>query len=112
MSFSALRDIFGGRIDGDYFVKALLCLRSPKNVKEYLFGIHKVTFPDGDENKNQKWTAYPQDVGDVSNVVPIRECDLSNPEFMDKQANRLSFDILDSQSSWMATLKLTTTLNP
>ena len=92
MSFSALRDIFSGRIDSDYFVKALLCLKSPNNAKEYLVGIHKVTFPDGDKNKNQRWAAYPQ-VADTPNVIPIRVSDLSNPEFLDKQAVKLSFDI-------------------
>jgi len=29
----------------------------------------------------------------TSNVIPIRESDLSDPEFMDKQADKLSFDI-------------------
>lgn len=92
MSFSGLRDIFSGRLGTDYCVKALLFLKSPNNAKEYLIGIHKVVFPDGDESKNERWLAYPRVVG-APNVIPIREKDLSNPKFMDKQADKLSFDI-------------------
>jgi hypothetical protein len=92
MSFAVLRDIFAGRFGTDYCVKSLLFLKSPNNVKEYLVGIHKVTFPDGDKDKNKKWRAYPRVVG-TSYVIPIREKDLSNPLFMNKQADKLSFDI-------------------
>lgn len=92
MSFSGLRDIFSGRLGTDYCVKSLLFLKSPNNAKEYLVGIHKVAFPDGDTNKNQRWFAYPSVKG-TPNVIPIRERDLSNPMFMDKQADKLSFDI-------------------
>lgn len=92
MSFSALRDIFIGRVGADYCVKSLLFLKSPDNVKEYLIGIHKVAFPDGDTSKNEKWRAYPNVKG-APNVIPIRERDLSDPKFMSKQANKLSFDI-------------------
>ncbi len=92
MGFSALRDIFAGSIGTDYCVKALLFLKSPNNVKEYLVGIHKITFPSGDINKNERWRAYPRVVG-TPNVIPIKEKDLSNQKFMNKQANKLSFDI-------------------
>jgi len=92
MSFSALRDIFIGRLGADYCVKAVLFLKSPNNVKEYLTGIHKVTFPDGDINKNQRWAAYAPVVG-TPNVIPIKARDLSNLSFMNKQADKLSFDI-------------------
>lgn len=89
MSFSSLRDIFIGRLGPDYCVKSLLFLKSPKNVKEYLVGIHKVAFPDGDLNKNKRWRAYIR----VPSVIPIRERNLSNPNFIDNQANKLSFNI-------------------
>jgi len=92
MSFSDLRDIFIGSVGADYCVKALLFLKSPSNVKEYLTGIHKVTFPDGEKRKKEKWRAYPRVKG-KPNVIPIKEKDLSNLEFMNKQADKLSFDI-------------------
>ena len=92
MSFSALRDIFIGSVGADYCVKALLFLESPNNVKEYLIGIHKVTFPKGDTRKKERWSAYPCVKG-APKVLPIMDSDLSDPEFMDKQANKLSFDI-------------------
>ena len=89
MSFSGLRDIFIGRLGTDYCVRSVLFLKSPKNVKEYLVGIHKVTFPDGDESKNKRWHS----VTSTPNVIPISEKDLSNVGFMNKQAHKLSFDI-------------------
>lgn len=92
MSFSGLRDIFIGRLGADYCVRSVLFLKSPKNVKEYLVGIHKITFPDGDKSKNKRWHAYHSVTG-TQNVIPIREKDLSNVRFMNKQANKLSFDI-------------------
>jgi len=92
MSFSALRDIFIGRLNADYCVKSLLFLKSPNNVKKYLTGIHYVVFPDGDARKMKKWRAYPRVKG-APNVIPIRGRDLSNPDFMNKQADKLSFDI-------------------
>ena len=92
MSFSGLRDIFVGRTGADYCVRSILFLKSPKNVKQYLIGIHKVAFPDGDKSKNEKWHAYPHVIG-AQNVNPIREADLSDSVFMNKQADKLSFDI-------------------
>ena len=92
MSFSAIRDIFIGRLSADYCVKSLLFLKSPSNVKEYLIGIHKVTFPKGDAQRKERWAAYPHVKG-APNVVPIKESDLSDPEFMSKQADKLSFDV-------------------
>lgn len=89
MSFSGLRDIFIGRLGADHCVRSVLFLKSPKNVKEYLIGIHKVTFPDGDEYKNKRWYS----VTGTQNVIPISEKDLSNVGFMNKQAHKLSFDI-------------------
>jgi len=81
-----------GSFGADYCVKAILFLKSPKSVKEYLTGIHKITFPDGDNDKNRKLSAYPH-IERTPNVTPIRERDLSNPRFMKKQADKLSFDI-------------------
>jgi hypothetical protein len=52
MSFSGLRDIFAGRVGSDSCVRSVLSLISPNNVKEYLIGVHKVAFPDGDTMKN------------------------------------------------------------
>lgn len=85
MSFSDLRDIFIGSLGADYCVKALLFLKSPSNVKEYLTGIHKIVFPHGDTSKKERWEAYPCVVGTPA-VIPIAQEDLSNPEFMSKQA--------------------------
>lgn len=84
MSFSALRDIFIGRIGADYCVRSVLSLRSPNNVKEYLIGIHRVAFPDGDTIKNERWRAYTRAL--CTNATPIRERNLSDPKFMSKQA--------------------------
>jgi len=92
MSFSALRDIFIGSIGADYCVKALLWLKSPNNIKKYLLGIHKITFPEGDTIKSKIWYAYPRIEG-APNVTPIKSRDLSDSNFMNKQANKLSFDI-------------------
>jgi len=58
-------------------------------VKEYLIGVHKVAFPDGDTIKNEKWRAYPR----AFNATPIRERNLSDPKFMNKQTHKLAFDI-------------------
>lgn len=92
MSFSGLRDIFSGRYDANYCVKSLLFLKSPNNVKEYLTGIHKVVFPTEDKRKNERWDRYPSVKG-TPVIIPIGERHLSNPVFMNKQADRLSFDI-------------------
>ena len=91
VSFSSLRDIFVGRIGADYCAKALLFLRSPNNVKEYLAGIHKIAFPRGDADKVRKWSAYTH----VSRpqAVPIVKSDLLDPEFLNRHSNKLSFDI-------------------
>jgi len=92
MSFAALRDVFVGKLGADNAVRSLLFLESPSNVKQYLIGIHKVTFPSGDSSKTERWHAYPHVKG-ISNVTPIRDGDLLNTTFMNKQANKLSFDI-------------------
>lgn len=92
LSFSDLRNIFMGAVGAEYCAKALLFLKSPYNAKEYLTGIHKVAFPNGDTRKKEKWNAYPK-IKSSLNVNPIQEKDLSDPEFMKKQANKLSFDI-------------------
>lgn len=89
MSFSGLRDIFAGRVGSDSCVRSVLSLVSPNNVKEYLIGVHKVAFPDGDTIKNEKWRAYPR----AFNATPIRERNLSDPKFMNKQTHKLAFDI-------------------
>lgn len=92
MGFSTLRDIFSGRIGVDYCVRSLLYLRSPNNVKEYLLSLHRVTFKEGDSEKKRKWSTYPKIVG-ASNVVPIKEKDLVDSQFMTSQSEKLSFDI-------------------
>lgn len=92
MSFSALRDIFIGRLDADYCVKSLLSLKSSNNAKEYLVTVHRNTFPSGDTSKDERWRVYPSLPGRQS-VMPIHEKDLSSSKFMDMQSNKLSFDI-------------------
>lgn len=92
MSFPDLRDLFIGSVGADYCVKALLFLKSPSNVKEYLIGIHKVTFPKGDISKTERWRAYPR-IKRSPKVIPIMQRDLLDSKFMEKQADKLSFDI-------------------
>lgn len=89
MSFSGLRDIFAGRVGVDNCVRSLLSLTSPSNVKEYLIGIHKVIFPDGDKTKNERWGVYPR----TFSATPIKERHLSDPIFIYEQAQKLAFDI-------------------
>ena len=92
VSFTGLRDIFMGRLGANYCVKAVLFLKSPKNVKQYLVAIHKFSFPDGDIGKKERWSIFPK-VKVAPNVTPIREKDLRNGKFMSTQAEKLSFDI-------------------
>jgi len=77
-------------------VKSLLFLKSPKNVKEYLTGIHKVTFRrlrvHDYKSAEKRWNSYPR-VGNTQLIIPIGSRDISNPAFMEKQAEKLSFDI-------------------
>jgi len=93
VSFSGLRDIFIGRFDANYCVKTVIFLKSSDTAKEYLIGIHKVVFPDGDANRKEKWRSYPHIKGGP-NIVPIKEKDLLNTKFVNKKADKLSFDIL------------------
>jgi len=90
MSFSALRDIFLGRADADQCVQDLLSLKSPNKTRQYLVKVHEIVFPFGDRNKNKRWNIYSDA---SSSVSPIKEKNLSDREFMKKQANKLSFDI-------------------
>lgn len=90
MSFSALRDIFVGRVGTGDCVEALLSLKSPNKARQYLVRVHNVVFPDGDIYKNERWKVYPCG---SSSIIPINERNLSDPEFMKKQADKLSFDI-------------------
>ncbi len=82
-----------GRVGADYCVKAVIFLKSPDTAKEYLIGVHKVAFPEGDTNKIKRWSALPLVKG-APNIMPINEKDLLNVEFVNKQADKLSFDIL------------------
>ena len=90
--FSALRDIFAGRLGTDNCVRSLIFLRSPSNTKEYLKCIHRITYADEDISKNEIWRAYPN-ISGVQRVEPIRKKDLTSSRFMNKQANKLSFDM-------------------
>jgi len=92
VSFSGLHDIFSGRLGSNYCVKSFLYLKSPQNARKYLTAIHKITFKDGDRSRDEKWQSYPQ-IKDAPPVTPIREKELSSPIFMNKQSDKLSFDI-------------------
>lgn len=90
LSFAGLRDLFLGRLDANYCVKSLLSLKSPSNAKEYLVAIHERTFPNGDTRKTEKWREYPNR---PASVTPIKNLHLTDPKFLAKQADKLSFDI-------------------
>lgn len=92
MSFSSLRDIFLGRLDANFCTKTLLSLKSPNNAKEYLRRVHKVIFPQEDKRKKERWNRYPRVEG-APKIAPILEKDLSNSLFINRQTNKLSFDI-------------------
>lgn len=89
MSFSVLRDIFIGRYGALECSRKLVFSRSPLNARKYLIDIHRFVFPKGDVSKNEVWGTYPS----VSNIAPIKERDLHDSDSMEKQANKLSFDI-------------------
>lgn len=88
-------NVFSGRVNATFCVKSILSLKSPKNAQKYLTRLHNIiAFPEmsADDIKMRRWDEYPSAKG-IQVVKPIRRKDLSNPVFMKKIANKLSFDI-------------------
>jgi hypothetical protein len=93
MSFSGLSNLFEGK-GSRRNLAFLLSLKSPESAKGYLLEIHKRVFPNADsyERIAKRWQSYPS-ASIARSVKPVLESDLANPEFTNKLAEKLSFDI-------------------
>jgi len=94
VSFSGLSDLFEGRVGSRECLAFLLSLKAPENAKEYLLERHKRVFRyvDSYEKIIERWQSYPS-ISAARNIRPVLDSDLLNPEFTNKLAEKLSFDI-------------------